>query len=43
MRRIELAGLLPTLLLLGALVAGAQVSPANDSGSTVQMTVTPVR
>jgi hypothetical protein len=42
-KRLRLAGILPSLLLSGLLLAGTQPSPAADKGPTVQMTVTPVR
>lgn len=41
MKRIPIAGLLPTLLLSGLLVAATQPTPAADRGPTIEMTVTP--
>lgn len=43
MKRLRLAGILPTLLLSGLLLAGTPPSPAADKGPTVHMTITPVK
>jgi hypothetical protein len=42
-KRLSIAGLLPSLLLSALLIASTQPTEAADHGPTVQMTVTPIR
>ncbi len=40
-KRIPIAGLLPSLLLSAMLIAVTHPTPAADNGPTIEMTVTP--